>query len=561
MSQDKIHGNLKGLGKQKKDEISRLLRRRLPPGEITTQEFSRELCGLSSSVGRQIGVLVNRRGQVERVMVGDAGSIMLPDLGRSRGDASRFRGLRYLHTHLAQEPLNDDDLTDLILLRFDLVLAVAVDEEGFPGPSFLAHLLPENPEGKTVETYPPFAPGRLDIDFLDLMRSLEEEFARSRPPLKGKGKEGVILTGIVLAGEKDASAENGIDGLAELRELARSAGVDVLAEMAQRRQKIHPRTVIGPGKIRELVMKAMQLGAVTLIFDRELTPAQVNSLQKITELKVIDRSQLILDIFAQRAKTREGKIQVELAQLRYNLPRLVGRGVDMSRLMGGIGGRGPGETKLEIDRRRVRERIGRLEKDLENMRRTRVQKRERRVSRGVPVVSIVGYTNAGKSTLLNQLTDGAVDVEDKLFATLDPTSRRLRFPREREIIVTDTVGFIHELPRDLYEAFRATLEELEDADLFIHVVDASDPSWEGQVKAVERILEDLELIGVPRVLAFNKVDKIEPFERNLRLSLRPGSVAVSALDRKTLRPLLEAVEKALFEDNDRQAEAWASLGF
>lgn len=562
MSSQKVQGNLLGIRKQKIDQLSRLFRRRIPPDQVTTQEFNRELAELSRDVGRQVGVLVNRRGQVEQVVVGDAGGVLLPDLGRSRGDPSRFRGLRFLHTHLDDSPLEDEDLTDLVLLRFDLILAVTVDEDGFPGPAHLAHILPGNPEGKAVEIFPPYPPGRLDLDFIELMRSLEEEFTRTRPPLNGRDKEGVILVGTMVDGpSKKAAPQSGIDALAELRELARSAGVDVLDQQVQKRKKLHPRTVIGPGKVKDIVVRAMQLGAVTLIFDRELSPAQVNAIQKLTELKVIDRSQLILDIFAQRARTREGKIQVELAQLRYNLPRLVGHGVDMSRLTGGIGSRGPGETKLEIDRRRVRERIHRLEKDLENIRRTRSQKREKRRSRNVPVVSIIGYTNAGKSTLLNQLTESEVEVQDRMFATLDPTSRRLRFPREREIIVTDTVGFIRELPRELYAAFRATLEELEDADLFIHLADAADPSWEGQLDAVEGILDDLGFSGVPRIVAFNKVDLITPLEVRLRKNSRAGSVAISALDRGTFRPLLLAMENEIFQEKKPDLTAWQSLGF
>ncbi len=566
MSSNGIQGNLLGISRQKQDEISRLFRRRIPADLITTHEFNRELCSLSHEIGRQIGTLINRRGQVESVVVGDDKSLLLGDVGLSRGDPARFRGLRYIHTHLKPEPLSEVDLTDLGLLRLDLVLAVVVDAQGYPGPSYLAHLLPYNPEGKPYEVYPPFAPGRLDLDFQELMRSLEEEFARTRPRLKGREREGVILVSVREDGHKarpglPAPVAPWIDPMAELKELARSAGVDVLDQVVQHRAKAHPRTVLGAGKLQEVVVRAMQLGAVTLIFDRELSPSQVNAIQKLTELKVIDRSQLILDIFAQRAKTREGKIQVELAQLRYNLPRLIGHGVDMSRLTGGIGSRGPGETKLEIDRRRVRERIQRGERDLDNIRRTRAQKRERRKARQVPVVSIIGYTNAGKSTLLNQLTESAVEVEDKMFATLDPTSRRLRFPREREIVITDTVGFIRELPRGLMEAFRATLEELADAELFLHLVDAADPSWEGQISAVEKILEELEFSAKPRIIVFNKSDLAGASDVKARLARLPGSVSLTALDRRSFLPLLLAMERALFREKEPDSAAWQSLGF
>jgi len=558
MSNNRVKGNLLGLKRKQQTELERLFRRRIPTDHVTTHEFNRELCGISHEIGRQVGVLINRRGQVEHVIVGDAGSIMLPDLGRSRGNPSHLRGLRYIHTHLGREPLNDEDLTDLVLLRFDLVLAVTMDESGHPGVSHLAHILPRNEEGKTVEIFDPVSPGRMDIDFHELITSLEEEISRKRPDLKGRDKEGVILVGTEPDGSKTMPS---IDGLAELRELARSAGVDVVGEVVQKRRKIHPKTVLGKGKLREVLVKAMQLGAVTLLFDRELSPSQVNAIQDLAELKVIDRSQLILDIFAQRARTREGKIQVELAQLRYNLPKLVGKGVDMSRLTGGIGGRGPGETKLEIDRRRVRERITHLERQLDKSRKTRQQKREKRKSRQVPVVSIIGYANAGKSTLLNQLTNSEVGVQDKMFATLDPASRRLRFPREREIVITDTVGFIRELPQDLFNAFKATLEELEDADLFLHVVDAADPSWEGQISAVEKILEEMEFENTPRIIVFNKTDVIGELELKARLNRHPGAIPISALERGTFRPLLEKMEQRLFAETEPDAVAWQSLGF
>jgi GTPase len=563
LSGEKIHGNLLGIKKAKQEEIERLYRRRLPADAVTTQEFNRALTALSRELNRQIGVLIDRRGQIEQVLVGDAKAIMLPDLGRV--DAARFRGVRYIHTHLGGEPLTEEDLTDLALLRFDLILAVTVDDEGYPGPAYLAHLLPYNPQGRTFEVFPPILPGQLDLNFLELIDALEHEFRRAQPRLTGREGEGAILVGMVLDNEKrrpgPAGAALAIDTMGELRELAESAGVDVLDTIVQHRRSPHPRTVLGPGKLREISIRALQLGARALIFDRELSPAQVNALQAHSDLKVIDRSQLILDIFAQRAKSREGKIQVELAQLRYNLPRLAGHGVDMSRLMGGIGGRGPGETKLEIDRRRVRERIHRLERELIAVRRTREQKREQRRRREVPVVSIIGYTNAGKSTLLNQLTNSDVTVGAQMFATLDPASRRLRFPREREIVITDTVGFIHELPKDLFEAFRATLEELEDADLFLHLVDAADPSHAGQIDAVEKILADLELNEVPRIIAFNKTDLLDPDQINLRLHNYPHSIPLSAIARASFLPLLIALESALFPTAEPDQTGWQALGF
>jgi GTP-binding protein HflX len=262
----------------------------------------------------------------------------------------------------------------------------------------------------------------------------------------------------------------------------------------------------------------------------------------MTDLKVIDRSQLILDIFARRAHTLDGKVQVELAQLKYILPRLAGKGSAMSRLTGGIGGRGPGETKLEIDRRRIRDRISRLEKQLKALGKGRLQRRQKRVKTGVPIISIVGYTNAGKSTLLNALTQSEVLTEDLLFATLDTASRRLRFPHEREVIITDTVGFIRQLPKSLLGAFRATLEELVDAHLLLHVVDVSNPRFEEQIRAVDRILQDLELDEIPRILVFNKIDLI-PKEEILPLCRRFDAIAISARNRLSFNELLREMEE------------------
>jgi len=318
--------------------------------------------------------------------------------------------------------------------------------------------------------------------------------------------------------------------------------VVVLDRIMQRSRKLHPRSLMGEGKLQEVVISALHKGATLLVFDQDLTPVQARTIAAMTELKVIDRSQLILDIFARRAHTLDGKVQVELAQLKYILPRLTGRGTAMSRLMGGIGGRGPGETKLETDRRRIRDRISRLEKQLKSLGKGRLQRRQKRIKTGVPIVSIVGYTNAGKSTLLNALTRSEVFTEDLLFATLDTSTRRLRFPHEREVIITDTVGFIRDLPKSLLGAFKATLEELVDASLLLHVVDLSNPRFEEQIRSVDRILHNLELHGIPRLLVFNKIDLI-PEEEVGPYCRRFDALAVSARHPETFADLLCEMEE------------------
>jgi GTP-binding protein HflX len=301
---------------------------------------------------------------------------------------------------------------------------------------------------------------------------------------------------------------------------------------------------LGKGKLKEVVIRALQRGADLLIFDQDLAPAQARAIAEVTDMKVIDRTQLILDIFARRAHTREGKVQVELAQLRYLLPRLSGHGTSLSRLGGGIGSRGPGETKLETDRRRIRERITHLERDLLHFARHQDQRRARRVRHALPVLSIVGYTNAGKSTLLNQLTRSRVSAEDRLFETLDTTSRRLKFPHDREIIVTDTVGFIRDLPKDLLGAFRTTLEELKDADMLLHLVDAGAQDIDGRIAAVESILKALDLETIPRIVVLNKCDRLSAHETAV-LTQRYRAIGISAVRPDTLRPLITKIESLL----------------
>jgi GTP-binding protein HflX len=379
------------------------------------------------------------------------------------------------------------------------------------------------------------------VDFLALINSLEEEMARNRKAARrAEARDRTILVGVTTASLAEAE-----ESMAELSELATSAGVVVLDQIIQRRPAIDPRTLLGRGKLEELLVRALQLGADLIVFDRELQPAQVRSLSEATDLKVIDRAQLILDIFAQRAQSREGKIQVELAQLKYLLPRLIaGHDSAFSRLAGGIGGRGPGETKLETDRRRVRDRINRLEKEIEAQRHRRQERRKERTRREFPIISIVGYTNAGKSTLLNTLTASHVHAEQRMFATLDPTSRRLRLPREQEVIVNDTVGFIRDLPPDLLSAFRATLEEISDSDLLLHLVDASNPRWWQQLESVERILGELNFGAIPRLLVFNKADLVDAptLEAMTRRASQNGArecIDITATRPETLRPMLE----------------------
>ncbi len=467
-------------------------------------------------------------------------------MGRYRAGKTRFRGLRFLHTHLREEPLNTDDLTDLALLRFDLIGAIEVTSQGLPGRIHLAHLLPRDYQDRLYEVLEPKAFHELDIDFTEFIESLEEEFTHTLTAEDVDEKE----KRAILVGVTTGSLDRARDSMDELVSLADSSGVKVLDTIVQKRHKIDNKFVVGQGKIKELFIRSLQMGANLMVFDGELSGSQMKSISEATELEVIDRTQLILDIFAQRARTREGKIQVELAQMRYSLPRLVLKDDFLSRLTGGIGARGPGETKLEIYRRRIKERITHLEKDIKTIVKGRDERRKTRDRTGVPVLSIIGYTNAGKSTLLNSLTDSTVFVGNRLFATLDPTTRRLRFPREREVIITDTVGFIRDIPGDLLTAFRATLEELREADLLIHLVDGTSPQREEHMEAVKDILSELAVDNIPQLLVFNKMDRISREEEEQLREQNPGSVTISALQKETLIRLTEVLERELWKEEE-----------
>ena len=533
----KLYGNTAGLKANQIKRLGNLYRRRIPPEYLVTQELARDLCRMSREIRRQIGIMINRRSKVAFVIVGDNKKIIIPNSGAYRAAPGRLRGLRCIHTHLNHESLTGDDLTDLALLRLDMMAVITSSDEGIPQKIHAAHLMPDNSEQRPYQILPPLNPGNLDIDCESLIIALEDELSRASMGLQAdSGTERALLVSVTTNSKAEAR-----ESMAELCELADSGGIDVVDTVMQHRPRADARLLIGRGKLQDLAMLALQKAVTLIVFDQELSASQIRSITDQIDLKVIDRTQLILDIFAQRAQTREGKLQVELAQLKYLLPRLVVKNTAMSRLTGGIGGRGPGETKLEINRRRVHERIARLEQSLDSVRKHRGQQRAQRQRKGLPVVSIIGYTNAGKSTLLNTLTKSNLIAESRLFATLDPSSRRLRFPRDIEVIITDTVGFIRDLPKDLMIAFRATLEELENADLLLHVIDISNPRHEAQIQSVERILADLKLQNTKMVRVLNKMDLVDPPTR-LRLSRQLQGITVSARSKTTLRPLIEKME-------------------
>lgn len=496
---------------------------------------------LSNETGRQIGVLIDRSGKVDLVIVGDSRQIVIPVLTSIRSSGGRLKGLRCIHTHLAGEDLTDDDLIDLLFLRLDLMGIIKIRPDGLPENLYCAHLIPSPVEGRNWTFLEPITTGRQPFGFDELINALEEEFNRLQPiRAVDMGKDRAILISVV-APSRFQRGESPRESMDELIELARSDDIVVLDTVIQQRKKINPKFILGKGKLGEIMLSALRLNANLLLFNQELNPSQIRSITDHTELRVIDRTQLILDIFARRALSREGKLQIEMAQLKYMLPRLSMRDDALSRLTGGIGGRGPGETRLEIDRRRINDRLAMLARKLKKVSKERYQRRSRRRKKNIPVISLVGYTNAGKSTLLNSLTKSNITAEDKLFATLDPTSRRLRFPQDIEVIITDTVGFIRNLPDELLQAFKATLEELYEADMLVHVIDASNPRFQDQIAVVEKQLHELDLDRIPCLKVLNKIDLVaeDLVEKQCR---DYQAVSLSALDATTFGPFLEAAQ-------------------
>jgi len=569
-----LHGKLdlakaKGLKKSEIKQLNRLLQQRIPMDKIVTIDLADSVAELSHTTGYPLSVVVNRRGQVVNITVGQPSDVNMPELRGVRVGPGRLCGHRIIHTHIVKKPtiavagadtsiISMENLQVLARNRLDLLAQIEVDPGGtfsrsrgehakFADAVNIAHLMPgRDSEGKLWKLLPASTVRNAQEDnFEDLMDSLEAEFRKQAPGLPvAEGEERAILVGLVIDGTDAFQIEDELD---ELAQLARSAGATVCERLMQTRKMPDPKYFLGAGKVQELALIVQEFGANLVIVDQELSANQQKTLEDVVGVKVIDRTELILDIFAQRAQTREGKLQVELAQLQYLYPRLVGKGLSLSRLGGGIATRGPGETKLEIDRRRIRDRINFLEKEADRIKTHRDTQRRHRTDENLPVVAIAGYTNAGKSTLLNALTKSNVNVENKLFATLDPTTRRTVLPDYSTVLLVDTVGFIKKLPTPLVAAFRATLEEVKVADVLLHVIDASHPNVMDHIASVYDVLSELDAIDRPIITVLNKAEMVRSEDLRWIIAQVPSPVIISASKRLGLGGLLSRIQELIQE--------------
>jgi GTPase len=598
-----LHGKVdlaraKGLKKSEIQRLNRLLQKRIPIDKVVTLDLAEAVAEISHSVDQTVSLVVNRRGQVVNVTLGEPWQVNMPELRQVRVGPGRLCGHRIISTHLTHAPKTDgsdttgggerrtkqrpsknnggkegrplqvisnQNLQCLARNRLDLLAQIEVDENGsfsrargeqakLADSVNIVHLLPgRDSEGRLWKQLPPCTPRTAqDENFEELIQSLEAEFRKCVPGLPVKeGEERAVLVGLVTEGTDSFQIEDELD---ELAQLARTAGATVSQRLTQTRAQPDPHYFLGAGKVQELALMVQELGSNLVVFDGELSALQHRSLEQVLNVKVLDRTELILDIFAQRAQTSEGKLQVELAQLKYLYPRLIGKGNKLSRLGGGIGTRGPGETKLEIDRRRIRERINKLEDETKRIRSYRDTQRRRRNEDNMAVVAITGYTNSGKSTLLNSVTKSTVFVENKLFATLDPTTRRTVLPDHTPILLCDTVGFIKKLPTSLIAAFKATLEEVSLADILLHVVDSSHPNVMDQISSVYDVLSELGAVDKPMITVLNKADLVRKEDLVWLVSQVPNPVIISATERVGLGGMLSAVQTVVQEICSRRSK-------
>ena len=543
---------MQGLKARQLKQLEKLYHQRLPGDRLTTLEFAQRLAAISSEINQPVSAYLNRRGQVIRLGIGTPRQTQIPPLELPRYGAERLCGIRCLTTSLQSEPPKESSLTAMVLQRLDAMVILTLTgtgmlkrgggATGYVKEAYLAHLLPQTPDNIYWSVSEPLSLEELtQQDFLDLVEGLESEFQREFIAQQvDANHDRVLLVGVMTP---SMSEQQFADNLAELTRLIDTAGGEVLNTIVQKRNHLHPQTLVGLGKVEEIALEVQTLGANLVALNRDLSPAQVRNLEIKIGVRVVDRTEIILDIFAQRAQSRAGKLQVELAQLEYMLPRLTGRGLAMSRLGGGIGTRGPGETKLETERRLIQKRLARLQQEVDQLQAHRSRLRKQRQKQEIPSVAIVGYTNAGKSTLINALTDADVYTADQLFATLDPTTRRLRIGEEGEtLLLTDTVGFIHELPPALVDAFRATLEEVTEADVLLHVVDLSHPAWLSQITSVQKILKDMPIAPGPELMVFNKIDQVEGEALEVAKTKFPNAVFIAASRRLGLETLKQKLQ-------------------
>ena len=541
-----IKGNIKGIRDSVIAELQKLYDMQSP--QLVSQELAVKLADITEYINREISVYITRSGQIIEIAVGDNATVELPSFSGRRG-AGRLSGIRCIHTHPGGNPyLSGVDISALKNNKYDAMVAIGVLSPDFTKSELTFGLITgiDSNENYTAECYGPYSiEDAENINFVNTVSTIERILDKQT----GTASLQVMSERAILIGMewgRNDSLWTVYDSLEELKQLADTAGATVIKKFIQKRPKPDPAFFIGRGKVQELALYAQQENIDLCIFDDELSPAQQRNIESVMGIRILDRTALILDIFAQRARTNEGKLQVELAQLQYTLPRIMGKGLMLSRLGGGIGTRGPGETKLEVDRRRIRDRIAFIKDQIEKVKAVRSLHRSKRKKNNVFEVSLVGYTNAGKSTLLNTLTNSDIYAKDQLFATLDPTTRQLTLPNKQEIIITDTVGFIQRLPHQLIAAFRSTLEVVTEADLLVHVIDVSHELYKEQAAAVHEVLKEIGAETKPVITVYNKIDKLPPDSKLAdRLALEEDTVCISAAKKLNLESLQQMIESHL----------------